>query len=229
MKKAIIISLIFFLVLVILIINMGKIEEWDISKQVQDLNYGIYLEDAIDIDYNTPAIFLLAQEIKSRTSTPKQAIKETLIYVYLNVEYSSELSEEYCYEEKASTVLESGIGDCVSMSRLVTALLRAQGIPAKTVGGCYSAYNRCDILFSTIPYREAQVTPMEEGVFKKKGYLHEWVEVWEPENGWILVEATSAQIFHSDCNAYLFYHYDKDQYERCVITSFPFWNKCSIF
>jgi len=200
---------------------------WDISASVSENNYGEFLEETIDFDYSDPAIYAKAQEIKGATSSAEEAIKKTIRFVADSTLYSSKITVNYCYNEKASDVLEIGRGDCVSMSRLSTALLRAQGIPARTMGGCLSAFKRCVPIFSTIPFLEAQVTDMEVNDFKKRGYLHEWVEAFDGEE-WKLVEATSGQIYSLDCVTYLPYSYDKNQYDRCTISSSIFWNQCKL-
>lgn len=178
-----------------------------------------------DFDYSHPDIYNLAESIKESSSSPKDAIDKTIKYTVQNVKYSSKISVNYCYSEKASDVLNSKVGDCVSMSRLNTALLRAQGIPARTMGGCLSSYKRCIPLFSVIPGEEAKVVPMTEGDYKKRGYLHEWVEAYDGEK-WYLIESTSGQSFPMDCITYLEYGYDSNRYNRCVITDQTFWNEC---
>ena len=200
--------------------------QWDISSEVGDKGYDIYLVEELDFDYSNPAVYAKAQEIKQSTTSAKDAISKTIKFVAKNTKYSSKITVNYCYNEKASLVLSSGVGDCVSMSRLVTSLLRAQGIPARTSGGCLSAFKRCIPLFATIPYWEAKTTPMEAEDFKKRGYLHEWVEAWEPTEGWQIIEATSGQAFPLVCNAYMQFAYDDNQYNRCVIMDQNFWNSC---
>lgn len=202
--------------------------QWDISKDVENKGYNIYLIEEADFDYSDSTINNLATQIKGMTSTPDEAVKETIKYVVQHVGYSSAITISQCYSETASSVLASGRGDCVSMSRLVTALLRAQGIPARTSGGCLSFATSCVPLFSTIPFAEIQVTDMVEDDFKKRGFLHEWVEVWTPSRGWFLVEATAGQTFPLNCGQYIQYSYDTNQYDRCVITDQSFWSMCSV-
>lgn len=198
---------------------------WDISGQVGGKEQ--FLVEYVDFDYSNPAIQAIAVDIKGRTTDPFQAIKETARYVYDNVQYSSKISIAYCYEETASSVLSEGRGDCVSMSRLVTAILRAQGIPTRTVGGCLITSQRCSAMFAAYPLITAQTTNLVTGDFKKRGFLHEWVEAWTPERGWVLIEATSGQVFPTTCGSYLQYSYDRNQYDRCVITDTNFWNLCA--
>ena len=80
---------------------------WNISEQVAEKGYEKYLIEESDFDYTHPEVFALAQEIKSRTSTPEEAIKETLKYVVENIRYTS-VTINYCFEEKASDALERG-------------------------------------------------------------------------------------------------------------------------
>lgn len=210
------------------ILNFNTIEgEWDISEQVKANNYEIYLAEEHDFDYSAPILQDMAKDIKESTSDADEAIKETAKTVAQHVKYSGSISIPYCYDETASLVAETRTGDCVSMSRLATALLRAQGIPARTMGGCLSFTKRCGILFATVPFEEAKTVPMVEGDFKKRGFLHEWVEVWSPNKGWMILEATAGQIYPLDCNTYLEFGYDKDEYTRCVINSQEFWQQCA--
>jgi transglutaminase-like putative cysteine protease len=202
---------------------------WDISHEVEDAGYTGYLVETPDFDYSDEDVLSLATTIKRNSKNPYESVKKTVKYVAQNTQYSSAVSAGYCFNEKASTVLKSGVGDCVSMSRLSTALLRAQGIPARTVGGCLSAYKRCAPLFATVPFAEVKKVVMTEGDFKKRGYLHEWVEAWTPEQGWMQIEATSGHSYPLDCNTYLQYAYDTNQYDRCVINDVPFWNECKVY
>jgi len=201
--------------------------DWDVSESVKLQGYEQYLVEEKDFDYSNLAVNQLAQSIKTSSADPYSAVKLTAKHVVDNVKYSSQISVGYCYEETAASVLEKGYGDCVSMSRLVTALLRAQGIPTRTVGGCLSLSQRCSAMFAVIPGLEAKTTPMTGEDFKKRGFLHEWVEAWTPEQGWILVEATSGQIFPTSCASYIQYSYDSNRFNRCVIQDSNFWNQCA--
>ncbi len=206
---------------------------WDISEQVLEQNLEQYTIEEEDFDYSDPQVYKLAQDIKSSTATPYDAVKATARYVYDNIQYSSKVSVNFCYEETASSALEAGTGDCVSMVRLATALLRAQGIPTRTMGGCLASSGRCSPLFAVAPPEiTAQVTTMVEDDFKKRGFLHEWYEFWVPDGSedgiWRIGEATSGQIFPIGCPAYIQFAYDNNRFNRCVIQDNNFWNLCSI-
>ncbi len=197
---------------------------WDISEEVKAAGLEQYLIEEEDFDYSTPEVYVAAQEIKARTSSPEEAIKETLRFVVANVRYGS-ITINYCFNEKASTALKSGMSDCVGMARLVTALLRAQGIPVRTAGGCLAS-QRCAPIFAVVPALEARVVEMVEGDFKKRGFLHEWVEIWTPVEKWQLGEPTSGQLFPIDCVAYKLFEYDTNPRDRCVILDAKFWEMC---
>jgi len=227
--------LILILIVLVIIVSFNNVDykmalingTWSIDEEVKSNNYDIYLVEEPDFDYSDENVYALAQEIKSESNSPKDALKRTIKYVVNNVHYSSSISTGYCYSEKASTVLDSKKGDCVSMSRLVTALLRAQGIPSRTVGGCLSMFTRCTPTFAVIPFMQTKVVPMVIGDFKKRGYLHEWVEVWLPEDGWMIVESTSGQVYPIECNTYTQYGYDSNVFNRCVISDGNFWELCA--
>jgi len=199
---------------------------WDISKQVKEQGLEKYLIEEPDFDYSNPGIQQLAKSIKSSTLGPYEAAKFTAKYVYDNIPYNSNIDINYCYAETASSTLIAKTGDCVSMTRMNVALLRAMGIPARSVGGCLKSSKRCTPLFAAYPGVEAQVTQMVPDDFKKRGFLHEWLIFFTPERGWQILEATSGQIFNQDCSAYIKFAYDTNQYDRCVITDASFWKTC---
>ena len=207
---------------------------WDISDKVKENNLTQYLKEEIDFDYSHPEIQEIASQIKSSTNTPYDAVKKTAKYVYDAIQYDSAVTVSSCYQETAGSTLEIGRSDCVGMTRLNVALLRAQGIPARSVGGCLKSTVRCSPLFAVAPGVQAKVTPLTEGDFKKRGFLHEWVEVFvptpkNPDGEWLSLEATSGQIFSKDsCDQYIIFAYDSNQYNRCTLTDQGFWNLCSI-
>lgn len=186
--------------------------------------YSSYLIASEDIDI-TPEIQAVANTITKSSSSLKDAIHNTAAYVYKNVDYKGDITVEACYNEKSSGTLDNKIGDCVSMSRLVTSLLRAQGIPARTVGGCIKPVVRCATLFSMIPTEEQSVPKSLISDFKKRGYLHEWVEAFDGEN-WVIIDATIGRVLPTTCEDYLFYAYDTNPTDRCVINDNNFYNAC---
>ena len=223
-------------ILVVLLLFSGRTKEeavstvvagaWDISEQVKENSLGQYLVKESDFDYTHPEIQQIAAEIKSSSESPYDAVKKTAKYVYDTIDYDAKVTITSCYTETASSTLELGKSDCVGMTRVNVALLRAMGIPARSVGGCLKSTERCSPLFAVAP--AAQTVPLREGDFKKRGALHEWLEAWVPEKGWMKIEATAGQVFSSSCGQYIVYAYDNNQYDRCTIQDQNFWNLCSI-
>jgi transglutaminase-like putative cysteine protease len=201
---------------------------WDISEQIAGQGFEEHLIEEIDFDYTDPQIQQIAEGIKSRTSTPYEAIKETATFVFQHIRYESDISVQQCYQGTATSALETAVGDCVDMTRLNVAILRAMGIPARSVGGCLKSTVRCSPLFSVFPGQEPQVTQMTDDDFKKRGFLHEWLEAYDPERGWLQVEATAGQVYGQECNQYIQFDYDTNQYNRCVITDRDFWQLCRV-
>ena len=52
--------------------------KWDISQQVAANDYNKYLRVEPDFDYTEATVYQAATDIKARTSTPEEAVKETL-------------------------------------------------------------------------------------------------------------------------------------------------------
>src|SRR3990167_10556552 len=153
-------------ILVVLLLFSGRTKEeavstvvagaWDISEQVKENSLGQYLVKESDFDYTHPEIQQIAAEIKSSSESPYDAVKKTAKYVYDTIDYDAKVTITSCYTETASSTLELGKSDCVGMTRVNVALLRAMGIPARSVGGCLKSSERCSPLFAVAPGIEAK-------------------------------------------------------------------------
>lgn len=219
MKKEYIIIGTFLIIIIFVGIGAEK-GDWEMDiKGMEE-----YVEETQEFDYSNPSIRVVSSTIKEDSGSINDAIKKSSKYVVENIEYSSGISVEDCFMETASGVLENKKGDCVSMSRLLVSLLRAQNIPARTVGGCLSKDYTCDVTFATMPFEKAKFTEIKDD-FKKRGYLHEWVEAYNGRE-WVLIESTSGQVFDNQCQDYGFYHYDQDSVERCIIEDEIFIDEC---
>lgn len=212
--------------------STGPVEEnWDASYQEAVEAAGInpdYFEHNPIIDKNEE-IVVIANDIKSRANNAKDAVKMTMDYVYDVTRYSRQVSPQVCFAETSSDVLDKGYGDCVSMSKLVLSLLREQGIAARPTGGCISGNFRCGVLFSTHADRMPIYSPVDLEDPKKRGGLHEWVEIWLPDEGWIIGEATSGQLFSKSCESYDTHDYNTDSVGMCVITDYNYIRQCARF
>lgn len=184
-----------------------------------------YTQAQAVIDYLSPEIQDVINNMDS--TSPEDAIKKARSYVLDKITYNSAgITPQYCYGETATSALKIGTGDCVSMVKLGTAILRGQGIAVRTLGGCVKWSGTCSTLMGTVPL-PLQKADIYDG--KKRGYLHEWSEVWLPERGWILVDFTNGAIYEKGCEDYLIYDYDEGHYrDICVITDQDFINQCKV-
>jgi hypothetical protein len=101
-----------------------------------------------------------ARVAKSEARTPKEIVRNVTLYVHKLVRTKS-LSRAYA---PATATLESREGDCTEHSVLASALLKANGVPAR----------------------------LADGVIAFDGNLgyHEWVEAYLEGEGWVPVDPT---------------------------------------
>jgi transglutaminase-like putative cysteine protease len=193
--------------------------------QKEDLASGMYLTETSEFDYSDKAIQEVAKKIWDMSETKLDIIKNTIRYTADHVTYQGDITVSYCIAESASDVLRSGKGDCVSMSKLNTALLRANNISTRTLGGCVSFSKSCTMLFAMFPEEDIP-RPTFVGDNKKRGYLHEWVEAYDGLK-WVSIESTTGNIFESGCGRYEIFGYDNTPYSRCVIDDYSFISECA--
>ncbi|MFH2020211.1 MAG: transglutaminase-like domain-containing protein [archaeon] len=118
----------------------------------------------------TPEIKELALKIKGNETNPYLIAEKIYWYVITNVPYSymPHLMLEQKGIPEAQYVDEYQVGDCGSQSMYFTALCRAVGIPARTIGGY-------------------QMFPPQIGT-------HFWAQFYLPNYGWIPVDTTVAEL-----------------------------------
>jgi transglutaminase-like putative cysteine protease len=91
-----------------------------------------YLKPTFFIDYNSPKIKELAQELSNGVEDKREIAKSIFSYVRDTINYTIE-SFQYDNQEgyKASSTLSAKRGWCIPKSILSVALMRANGIPAR--------------------------------------------------------------------------------------------------
>lgn len=105
-----------------------------------------YLGARYDIQSDDPAIREKAKEIVDGSTDPRVAARKVMTWVYGSLQ-----KKPVIMVPSARDVLERKVGDCNEHSVLLTALLRAAGIPARTCVGLvfsrgrffYHAWNEC--------------------------------------------------------------------------------------
>jgi transglutaminase-like putative cysteine protease len=101
-----------------------------------------------------------AKDARGTATQPRDVVKNVILWVHDYVEEKN-LSRAY---SPATATLESRQGDCTEHSVLASALLKANGIPARLVDGVIA--------------------------FDGKIGYHEWVEAFVDGEGWLPVDPT---------------------------------------
>lgn len=135
--------------------------------------YNLYVKPTLLIESDDPKIIAAAKEIRGDKTKLKDIIDATYDFVVDRIDYdylAIDLQKEGQYFEPQSAVetLEKGSGVCIDYSRLLIALLRAQGIPARMVLGAVN-----------IPGYDATEMPM-----------HAWVQFFIPGEAFIDIDPT---------------------------------------
>jgi len=122
---------------------------------------GVYLRPEVNIESDDPAIVHKAQEIAGDAKDPVLVAKRLTAWVYSKLE-----KKPLVMVPSAAEVLKTRVGDCNEHAVLLTALLRAAGIPARVCVGIVYARN--------------------------KFYYHAWTECFL--GNWVSVDATINQV-----------------------------------
>lgn len=151
------------------------------SNPTYDSKLDIYLQPSYFVESDNLSIIAKANEIKNKIpednrNNPYYQIQAVYAFVQTNLHYT--LEDGYC-SIGAKKALEYLAGDCTEYSTLMVALLRAIGVPARTICG-YSLST--DKLSETV---EGYITD-EDGYYTK----HTWVEVWINGYGWVPCDPT---------------------------------------
>ena len=100
---------------------------------IQSDNIGDYLRATGVMDFDDPAVAVLAWRFREKADSATDLIRRTYEHVRDGIPHSADIGGKVvtC---KASEVLKAGEGVCFAKSHLLAALLRANGIPC---GFCY--------------------------------------------------------------------------------------------
>lgn len=130
---------------------------------------GRYLEPELGIECDDPAIVRKAAELTAGAGDSWEAAKRLSRFV------ATEIGYDIPGGGTARGTLRTGTAECGGHSRLLAALCRAAGIPARLATGC---------MYTTI----------RDGSFGQ----HAWNEVYMGEAGWIPVDATVREVDYVD-------------------------------
>lgn len=192
-----------------------------------------YLAMDWDYDYSSSNIQGLINEIRP-TGSAKEAAKKIGRITFNRIEYNAGLSSgKDCLKIKASEVLARGWGWCSTMSKVNIASLRGLGIASRTAVGCLTFKTGCARFAAIQGIKLPKTAPVsvEDGNYVVGGGLHGWVEVWIPEEGWVLLESTNGALFESECVNYarLSESVREDRQDFCFISDPVFAQFCAEF
>ena len=148
-----------------------------------------YLEPSFASELNDPNITALAKELSEGLDDESKVVERTIFWVYQNIEPTpdSKIREEY-YDTivkkygffiwTAVEVLKHRKAACSGFASLTMALLRAQGIPVRSVVGAIVNFD------PSAPPREIS------GVSQ----IHMWIQVYYPKIGWVNYDPTFGEV-----------------------------------
>lgn len=111
----------------------------------------------------------IAVSLKDKNGYILNSVDNAVNFVTGTLEYKTFSSASDLQRLGAKRALELKKGVCMEYSDLLLTLLRGMGIPARTV------------------YGDGVGSLIDRSI---KGIGHQWVEVWVPEKGWILIDPT---------------------------------------
>ena len=217
-----------------------ELTSWLIDYRREMVAAGIpnnYLASSKHYDYSTRNIKELIYEIRSNSGSAEEAVKRTAREVYLRVEYLGVRDPIYtegvasdCTLTPASEILDRGYGLCSTQSKVNIAILRGMGIAARPMSGCASILNFCAPLVilpgDPLPKLGKEII-IEDGKGIMGGALHAWVEVWLPEEGWVLLESTNGVVYKNPkCTKYDILHANPSINNFCYSTNQVYISNC---
>ncbi len=116
-----------------------------------------------------PAIQSLAKQNLDNSGLMFKTVQKSLGYVSKTLKYADVKSVDDLQRQGALAALQSKKGVCMEYSDLLLSILRAQGIPTRTVFGDGVG----QLVDKTL-----------------QGIGHQWVSVWFPESGWVAIDPT---------------------------------------
>jgi len=176
-----------------------------------------------EIDFLNSEIQELARELKR--DTVKDTARAIADWTYKNIRYDFTDTYDDCHYYKASQILERGSGVCSTMSKLNIALLRANGIPAYSITGCFKFNEACKLqqtFFTGRFPKFVNITIDETGYAPTLGYLHNWVVFPLYNNGqWeeVILESTAGIIYEANCINYREYYTAPSDGLACGLSS----------
>ena len=142
---------------------------------VSDGRFAEFLKPSQSIESDSPIIKQKAAQVTKGLTDPYD--KARAIYGFVQTHMTFDNAKEYAHRG-ALSALRTGKGTCDDHVALMVAMLRASGIPARTVGGYAVNYS---------------TQSQAQGVNLVNTARHEWVEFYLPGEGWIPADPNTRQ------------------------------------
>ena len=138
-----------------------------------------YLAPSPGIECQDPLIVRKAEELTRGATNSFEKVKKIFEFINSHMHYADKEGDPA--NLGALSALKTGIGVCEDYSNLMTALLRAAGIPSRTVVGWMGDVDN-------------ELTVIDETGVKSPGHI--WVEYYLPNYGWIPSDPTYIYLYN---------------------------------
>lgn len=143
--------------------------DYQVPEQFQ-----VFLKPEAEVQSSRPEIQQQARELTGYASTETDAVTRVADWMADNIRYEVNTPQD------ALSVYRNRAGSCAGQTRLMMALLRAAGIPARYARGFLP------------PGGQWGFDQEYWGVSIKSGGFHAWIEIYYPDQGWVF-----SDILHS--------------------------------
>lgn len=168
------------------LIEISK-QQFDKSEKVKDINLadyksqignlGAYTQPEQYIESTDPIVKGIADKLYSKSSSIMELVRNNYNYVVNEFDYSYSKLSQGNFRLGAKAALSGSQTICMEYADALTAIFRAQGIPARTAIGYGNDPHNSENVISNTKLNEQLIG-------------HQWVQVWIPQYGWLSVDPT---------------------------------------
>ena len=144
---------------------------------LDDASLQAFLKPEAEVQSSRPEIQQQARELVGYATTEVEAVQRVARWMADNIRYEVNTPQD------AAAVYRTRMGSCAGQTRLMMAMLRASGIPARYVRGFLPP--------GGIWGFEKQYW----GVNIKSGGFHAWIEIYFPDQGWVFSDVLHSLFF----------------------------------
>jgi transglutaminase-like putative cysteine protease len=168
------------------LIEISK-QQFDKAEKIKDINLadyksqignlGAYTQPEQYIESNDQVVKNVADKLYSKSSSIMELVRNNYNYVVNEFDYSYSKLSQSNLRLGAKAALSGSQTICMEYADALTAIFRAQGIPARTAIGYGNDPHNSENIISNTKLNEQLIG-------------HQWVQVWIPQYGWLSVDPT---------------------------------------